>query len=1025
MGGSFEDSGTTEYNKNNGGIIMRKRSKFFAIAGLTACFALSLTSAFAMRSLSVSVADETTETVETTEVAQYYATFNEMAQYSETNNRYTTLVYYQPASYGALGSTYIDGSGASYSRYLKDTSGVGKRYNATLVWTAPSDGTMTATNNAKVDLIPLASTRITVFKGTIVNKTSASDLIVLYDGSFEEKPSDKVSFYNYIKGVEVKAGESIIVTARAMDTTADTTAVGWANYGIRFEHTAATTTTATSYAFNALQNSTDIFSVSAWKESNPTYSFYAMSDIKEITYNTVSFVDSNGNTVEESQKVQTGSTVTLPTSAVGWYADSTFYRGGAEYVVSEDIALVSANAVLSDRVSAFAKNVALVENDALNCSYGETAQYGNWSCVAVSDNPLKGDGNRTVFSTNNRSRITPQSAFGYYAVLAYRASEDGTLVVGSLSLDNGVASGGKGVHYAVLYKTADGQYYNAYGDETWHFLEADGSVTALDIPSLTMSEGDEILIVVKDTYGSGGNYSATNLDLIMTLVTDDKAIEAKMVQTSGVHSTQGQNGFYFRYAEEQSIGKDITFNDREGNNLSTLSTNLVTGDTLTLPSYKNLTIVRHRGAELDSPENTEPAFRLAAKQGSKTVETDVCFTKDGVPVLLHDATIDRTSDGEGNVADMTLEELQKLDFGSWKSTDYAGTKILTLAEFFDLLKELDLNAYVEIKIDFEFTDEYAKTITDLALEKEVTDRVTWISFSATNLGKIGAVLTSARLGVISNEISEDIVARATNLKTAYNEVFIDVKYTGVDSEGIARAKDAGFAVEVWTVSTKADMYALDEYVSGVTTNYYYPDKAENCVFIGWMTSDGKLYAANKEYTVTDDVSFTAAFIEFSMDDGVFFKIGQDETQSGVAFRSRVKLGAYESFVTGFGTIILPTDTLGELDFTLANFTAGVNVVQVASTKSVTENGETVWLGGLGTLKSSNFTRDFSGRGYLEVTYSDGTVGYIYTEYSDKLNSNNVADMAEQYKSTCQSDYESLIEASKNIVDAYIEAKNRR
>ena len=996
---------------------MRKRSKFFAIAGLTACFALSLTSALATRSLPVSVAEETTETAETTEVAQYYATFNEMAEYTETTSRHTTLVYYQPASYAGSGATSINAHGTALSRYLKDTSGVGKRYNATLVWTAPSDGTMTATNNAKVNLQPSAGARLTVFKGTIVNKTSASDLVVLYDESFEEKPSSSVSLYDSIKGVEIKAGESIIVTARAMDTTADTTPIEWTNYGIRFEHTDATTAKATSYAFNTLTDSGSTHSISAWKESHPTYSFYAMSDIKELTYNTVSYADANGNTVAESQKVQTGSTVTLPISAIGWYAGSTFYRGGAEYVVSEDITLVSANTVLSDRVSAFAKNIAFVENDALNCTYGEAAQYGNWSCVAVSDNPLKGDGNRTVFSTNNRSRITPQSAFGYYAVLAYRASEDGTLVVGSLSLDNGVASGGEGVHYAVLYKTADGQYYNAYGDETWHFLEADGSVTALDIPSLTMSEGDEILIVVKDTYGSGGGYSATNLDLIM--------IEAKMVQTSGVHSTQGQNGFYFRYAKEQSIGKDITFNDREGNNLSTLSTNLVTGDTLTLPSYKNLTIVRHRGAELEAPENTEPSYRLAAKQGSKTVETDVCFTEDGVPVLLHDDTIDRTSNGSGNVEDFTLEELKALDFGSWKSETYAGTKIMTLEEFFDLLKDLDLNAYVEIKIDFAFTDDYAKTITDLALEKEVTDRVTWISFSADNLRKIGAVLTSARLGVIGNDLSEDIVAKATNLKTAYNEVFIDAKYTGVDSEGIARAKAAGLAVEVWTVSLEADMYALDEYVSGVTTNYYYPDKAENSVFIGWMTSDGKLYAANKEYTVTDDVSFTAAFIEFSMDDGVFFKIGQDKTQSGVAFRSRVKLGAYESFVTGFGTIILPTDTLGELDFTLANFTAGVNVVQVASTKSVTENGETVWLGGLGTLKSSNFTRDFSGRGYLEVTYSDGTVGYIYTEYSDKLNSNNVADMAEQYKSTCQSDYESLSEASKNIVNAYIEAKNRR
>jgi len=69
----------------------------------------------------------------------------------------------------------------------------------------------------------------------------------------------------------------------------------------------------------------------------------------------------------------------------------------------------------------------------------------------------------------------------------------------------------------------------------------------------------------------------------------------------------------------------------------------------------------HRGG---SPENTLVAFRRAKAEGASSVEVDLEFTQDGHPVLLHDSTVDRTSNGSGRVADMTLEEVKKLDFGA-------------------------------------------------------------------------------------------------------------------------------------------------------------------------------------------------------------------------------------------------------------------------------------------------------------------------------------------------------------------------
>ena len=80
-----------------------------------------------------------------------------------------------------------------------------------------------------------------------------------------------------------------------------------------------------------------------------------------------------------------------------------------------------------------------------------------------------------------------------------------------------------------------------------------------------------------------------------------------------------------------------------------------------------------------------PAFRAAFASGLDIVETDVQLTADRHPVLLHDATVDRTTNGTGAVADLTLAEVESLDAGSWYAKRFAGTRIPQLGEFLDLL----------------------------------------------------------------------------------------------------------------------------------------------------------------------------------------------------------------------------------------------------------------------------------------------------------------------------------------------------
>lgn len=91
-------------------------------------------------------------------------------------------------------------------------------------------------------------------------------------------------------------------------------------------------------------------------------------------------------------------------------------------------------------------------------------------------------------------------------------------------------------------------------------------------------------------------------------------------------------------------------------------------------------ISAHRGDSHNAPENTIPAFQLAVKKGAPQIELDIHMSRDGKLVLMHDDTVDRTTNGKGRVEEMTLDELRALDAGSWFGPQFAGTRIPTLSE---------------------------------------------------------------------------------------------------------------------------------------------------------------------------------------------------------------------------------------------------------------------------------------------------------------------------------------------------------
>jgi hypothetical protein len=108
-------------------------------------------------------------------------------------------------------------------------------------------------------------------------------------------------------------------------------------------------------------------------------------------------------------------------------------------------------------------------------------------------------------------------------------------------------------------------------------------------------------------------------------------------------------------------------------------------------------IIAHRGASAYAPENTLAAFKKAIDLGADGIELDVHLSKDGEVVVIHDRTIDRTSNGKGQVAEMSLKELKALDFGSWFSDEYQKESIPLLREVLELLKDWNGLLNIELK----------------------------------------------------------------------------------------------------------------------------------------------------------------------------------------------------------------------------------------------------------------------------------------------------------------------------------------
>jgi len=210
-------------------------------------------------------------------------------------------------------------------------------------------------------------------------------------------------------------------------------------------------------------------------------------------------------------------------------------------------------------------------------------------------------------------------------------------------------------------------------------------------------------------------------------------------------------------------------------------------------------IIGHRGASAVAPENTMAAFREAIAVGADGIEFDVRLASDGVPVVMHDSTLRRTGGVNQRVADLSSEELTKIDVGSWfKPGSFAGETVPSLAELFDLFRTNNLSLYLEMKCDS--PAEYrplAEACCRLIDEYSFNERVVVECFQLPALEVLKEIDPDIQTAALFDRvfIDQSIITRATEI----GAMAVALHHRLARKNLVGKSKEAGLHVAVWTV----------------------------------------------------------------------------------------------------------------------------------------------------------------------------------------------------------------------------------
>ncbi|MFY0743994.1 glycerophosphodiester phosphodiesterase family protein [Solibacillus silvestris] len=240
----------------------------------------------------------------------------------------------------------------------------------------------------------------------------------------------------------------------------------------------------------------------------------------------------------------------------------------------------------------------------------------------------------------------------------------------------------------------------------------------------------------------------------------------------------------------------------------------------TVGERKQVSNVAHRGATAYSPENTIAAFDLAVDMKADYIEIDVQRSKDGELVLIHDTTVDRTTDGTGKVGDLTLEQLRSLDAGSWKGEQFAGEPIPTFEEILDHYHG-KIGILIELKAPELYPgieEQVAAALIERNLHKPQNEKIIIQSFNFESIKKMDQLLPKVPIGVLTSNRADTTLEALQEFST-YADWF-NPSYGNVTEELVNQVHSLGMQIGSWTVrSQEAADFLFEMGVDAIISDY--------------------------------------------------------------------------------------------------------------------------------------------------------------------------------------------------------------
>lgn len=232
-------------------------------------------------------------------------------------------------------------------------------------------------------------------------------------------------------------------------------------------------------------------------------------------------------------------------------------------------------------------------------------------------------------------------------------------------------------------------------------------------------------------------------------------------------------------------------------------------------TVKNFAVIAHRGASFYAPENTMSAFKLAHQMKADMIELDVLLSKDNVPIVLHDSFLERTTNGKGLAKDYTIDELNKLDAGSWFSEKFSGEKISTLEEVLSWAKDkISLN--IEVKTEA-VSDTYKNGIEyyciDLVRAHGMENYVVFSSFDYRSVSHLKTNAPEIATSILF-ERKRPFKMNPLDLIGKYQADGFNINWRRFNTREIDQIRKSGYDVWVYTVNEEKTMRKL--ILSGVT-----------------------------------------------------------------------------------------------------------------------------------------------------------------------------------------------------------------